>query len=158
MLAAITAIGIGFAPPDSRPSVVRLALVVGGIVASWWLLRRSAAVTVSSPEGFEAGPRQPAPAASEIPSLRAMQNTLALTTASAIGSERRMKPLLRELAAWKLMTNRGIDLVAAPAAARAALGEPLWALLQDADGPIVHGAPGIPLARVQAGLDQLEQI
>jgi len=158
VLGAIAGIAIAVAPPDSRGSVARLALVVGGVIVAWWLLRRSAAVTASSPERFDAGLRQPEAARSEIPSLRAVQNTLALTTASAIGSERRMKPLLRELAAWKLMRNRGIDLDASPIAARVVLGEPLWASLQGTDAPIEHGAPGIPLGVIQASLEQLEQI
>ena len=44
----------------------------------------------------------------------------------------RLLPLLREVAAHRLLSRRGIDLERDPQAARLALGEPTWALLGDA--------------------------
>ena len=158
VLAALAGLAIAFAPADARAPVTRLVILVGGIMAAAVLFRRSAAATRSTPERFDADLRQATAAPSEIPSLRSVHNTLALATASAFGTERRLKPLLRELAAWRLMSSRGIDMVATPEAARAALGEPLWRSIHPVDDPVEHGAPGIPLADVQASLEQLERI
>lgn len=157
-LAIVAGLMIAFAPPDSRASITRLAVLVVGIAMAAWLLWRSAAVTRSTPERFEAELRQPVVSPSEIPSLRAIHNTLALATASAFGTERRLKPLLRELAAWRLLSRRGIDMIATPEKARNTIGEALWHSIQAADDPIEYGAPGITLAAVQASLDQLERI
>lgn len=158
VLATVAGLAIVLAPADARGSVTRQVILVAGIIAAAWLFRRSAAVTRSTPERFDADLRQPIAAPSEIPSLRSVHNTLALATASAFGTERRLKPLLLELAAWRLISRRGIDITATPEAARAALGEPLWRSIHPVDDHIEHGAPGIPLADVQASLEQLERI
>ena len=108
-------------------------------------------------ERFETELRQPAAVPTEIASLRAVDNTVRLGSASAFGLELRLKPLLRELARWRLLQNRGVDLDASPDAARRILGEPLWHLTQAGDLER-YGAPGVPIAELQASVDQLERI
>jgi hypothetical protein len=158
VLAILAALAILFAPADSRATLTRLGILTVGIVLASWLFRRSAAVTRATPERFEVDLRKQAAVPAEIASLRAIDNTVRLSTASAFGVELRLKPLIRELAAWRLMRHRGIDMAATPEAARRVLGESLWHLTQAADDRPDNGAPGLPLAELRASLDQLERI
>jgi hypothetical protein len=69
-----------------------------------------------------------------------------------------LKPLLRELASWRLRRNRGIDMDATPELARQLIGEPLRSLIEPGEPVRDYGAPGIPLAEVRTSIDQLERI
>lgn len=158
VVTAVAVLAIAYAPPDSRASVTRLALLAIGIVAGWRIVRRSAALTRSTPERFEAELAEPLAGTSDLAGMRVIDTTLRLATASAFGVEFRLKPLLRELVAWRLMRNRGIDVETMPEAARRTIGEPLWELTQAADERPDNGAPGLPLPQLQASLDQLERI
>ncbi|HUG30589.1 MAG TPA: hypothetical protein VMQ65_08785 [Candidatus Limnocylindria bacterium] len=157
-LAGAAAIGIAFAPPESQASLARLGILALGIVAAWRVLGRSSAVTAPSPELFEAELARPAAQSFEIAGLRAVETDLRMATSNAYGRELRLKPILRELAGWRLARNHGIDLDRAPEAARRILGEPLWELVRPADALPDFRAPGVPLADVQAGIDRLERI
>jgi hypothetical protein len=157
-LAGIGMLVMAFAPPDAQASAARLAIVALGAVAAWRVLGRSAAVTASSPESFELELRQPRAAPVEIAGLRSIETDLRMSEASAFGLEFRLKPLLRELATWRLMRNHGVDLAAAPDAARAILGDRLFELTRAAGELPEFRDPGIPLAEVQASVERLEGI
>ena len=157
-LGVIAALAIAISPTDAQPLVTRLVILVLGVVAVWKVLGRSAAVTASSPERFELDLRQPLVPATEIAGLRSVETDLRMSTASAFGLEFRLKPLLRDLASWRLSRNHGIDLATAPDAARRVLGEPLCDLILPADAFPEFRLPGAPLDDVQAGLDRLERI
>jgi hypothetical protein len=157
-LGAIAALVIAFAPPDAQASGARLAIVGIGAVAAWRVLGRSAAVTASSPERFDVDLRTPHATPAEISGLRSIETDLRMSEASAFGLEFRLKPLLRELATWRLARNHGIDLAAAPDAARGILGDRLFELTRAAGELPEFRDPGIPLAEVQAGVDRLEAI
>jgi hypothetical protein len=146
------------APAEARASMTRLAILIVGIAIAAVLLRRSAGLTGSTPERFDAGLRQPAGGASAIPGVRTIDHTLRMAVASAGGLEFMLKPILRELVAWRLMRNRRIDLDAAPVAARNATGEQLWRLIEAADERPDWRARGVTLVEVEAGLDELERI
>jgi hypothetical protein len=77
---------------------------------------------------------------------------------SSFGVEFMLRPLLRELASWRLTHNRGIDLDATPDLARRLVGEPLWTLIQAGEPVRDYSAPGISLADVRTSLEQLERI
>jgi hypothetical protein len=81
-----------------------------------------------------------------------------MAAASAFGVEFMLKPLLRELVAWRLARERNIELATAPEAARDAIGEPLWRLIHVEDPTRDHSAPGITLAELDAAIDRLERI
>jgi hypothetical protein len=149
---------IVIAPPESRGSVTRLAILVIGVGVAWRVLRRAATVTASSPERFEDVLRQPPANRFEIADLRAVETDIRMAISSAFGVEVRLKPVLRELARWRLQRNRGIDMDREPDAARAVLGEPLWRLTQVADATPEFRAPGLPFADVRVAVDRLEQI
>ena len=158
VVAVIAALAIVIAPGDAQPLVARIVILVLGVVAAWKVLGRSAAVTASTPERFELELRQPLVPATEITGLRTVETDLRMSTASAFGLEFRLKPMLRDLASWRLSRNHGIDLAAAPDAARQVLGEPLWDLIRPAEAFPEFREAGAPLEDVQAGLDRLERI
>jgi hypothetical protein len=91
-------------------------------------------------------------------SLAKLEREVALAPVTAFDFHARLRPTLREIAAYRL-ANRGIVLDSASPAARAALGDELWELLRsDRRAPEDRNAPGVPLARVRAVLDALDNI
>jgi hypothetical protein len=157
-MAVIALLAIAIVPDEARAFATRLAVFVIGLGAGWRALGRAAAITASSPEHFEDALRRPVPTRFEIPGLRAVETDVRMSTANAFGVERRLKPVLRELAAWRLRRNHGIDLDRDPEAARAVLGDRLWPLVKASDAFPEYRDPGMPLADVQAGVDRLEQV
>ena len=158
VVVALAGLAIALAPADLQPSVSRLAILAIGLVPALWLVRRFASATRSTPERFEAALREPAAISADIPGLRAIDHTLRMALGSSFGVEFMLKPLLRELASWRLMRNRGIDVHATPEAARQLVGEPLWSLIEPGEPVRDYSARGIPLADVRTSLEQLERI
>jgi hypothetical protein len=157
-LAGAALLVVAFAPPDAQATAARLAIVALGAAAAWRVLGRSAAVTASSPERFALELREPAAAPVEIAGLRSIETDLRMSEASAFGLEFRLKPLIRELATWRLARNHGVDIAAAPNAARGILGDRLFELTRAAEVLPEYRDPGIPLAELQAGVERLEEI
>ena len=157
-LAGAAALGIAFAPPEQQATLARVGILALGIVAAWWALGRSSAVTAPTPEQFEVELAQPARPSFEILGLRAVETDLRMAIANAYGRELRLKPILRELAGWRLARNHGVDIDRSPEAAQRILGEPLWALVRPAESFPDFRAAGVALADVQAAIDRLERI
>lgn len=145
-------------PPNARLGATRIGLFVVGITIAALYLRRSGSVTASTPERFELELRRPTDAPPSVASLRAVEMTVRLSTANAADFDVRLRPLLRDLARWRLLTNRGVDMGRAPDAARRILGEPLSSLIDGPVEPVPFRSPGVPLARLDAALDHLEQV
>jgi hypothetical protein len=84
-----------------------------------------------------------------------IEREITLGTRSAGHLHTRLLPLLRDAASARL----GIDFDLHPERARAALGAESWELLRpDRLEPNDRSAPGLPLRRVRAVVDQLEQL
>lgn len=158
LVAAFAALAIALAPAGTRPAVTRVAILAIGIMPAFWLLRRFTSLTRSTPERFEVDLRPPVPVSADIPGLRAVESTLRMALGSSFGVEFLLKPRLRELASWRLMRNRGIDMAATPELARLIVGEPLWSLIEPGEPRRDYRAPGLSLAEIQASLEQLERI
>lgn len=156
---AIAAVGvIQVLPPDTRLGATRIGVFVVGITIATLYLRRSGSVTASTPERFEVELRQPKETLPSVAGLRAVEMTVRLSTANATDFDVRLRPLLRDLARWRLLANRGVDMDRAPDVARRVMGEPLNSLIDEPDEPVPFRSPGVPLVRIDAALDQLEQI
>ena len=83
-----------------------------------------------------------------------IEREITLGTSSAGHLHTRLLPLLREAAAARL----GIDLELRPDRARAVLGEETWELVRpDRPEPHDRNAPGLPIRRVRAVVESLEQ-
>jgi len=157
-LTVLALLAIALVPDDARAFMTRLGILVIGVAGAWLALGRAAVMTASSPEHFEDALRRPVPARYEIPGLRAVETDVRMSTANAFGVERRLKPVLRELAAWRLQRNHGIDVDRDPQRAEAILGDRLWALVKPSAVFPEYRDPGMPLADVQASVDRLEQV
>jgi hypothetical protein len=84
-----------------------------------------------------------------------IEREITLGTTSAGHLHTRLLPLLRDAASARL----GIDFDLHPERARAALGAESWELLRpDRPEPIDRSAPGLPIRRVRAVVDQLERL
>jgi hypothetical protein len=149
---------VALVPPDARVTMIRIAVLVVGIMIAALYLRRSGPVTRSTPERFEDELRRAVEEPPLVPGVRAAEMAVRLSTASGQDFDVRMKPMLRDLAAWRLLGNRGVDIDARPEAAGKLLGEPLARLIDNAAEPPPFGAPGVALTDINAALDQLERI
>ena len=91
--------------------------------------------------------------------LERLEREVVLAGANAFDVHVRIRPSLREIAAHRLETRRGLDLDRASPETRRLLGEELWDLVRpDRAAPSDRSAPGIPLNRLRAHVDRLEEI
>jgi hypothetical protein len=87
--------------------------------------------------------------------LMRIEREITLGTTSAGHLHTRLLPLLRDAASARL----GIDFDLHPERAHAALSAESWELLRpDRPEPIDRSAPGLPIRRVRAVVDQLERV
>lgn len=156
-LAGIALFVVAVAPPDMQGFAARVSIVVVGVVAASIAIARSTPALAASPERFEAELRQAPPDPPEIAGLRAVENDLRMSAASAFGVEFRLKPVLRDLARWRLARDHATDMDADPEAARRILGEHLWQLVRPTEAFPEMRAPGVPLADLQAPITWLER-
>jgi len=101
--------------------------------------------------------RQPAP---ERPAgLEEVERSVDFAVWNAVDLRRRLQPLLRNIAAHRLRTRRGIDLERNPEPARRVLGEAAWTLMAsaDLDGADRRG-PGVTPADLRETVDRLEAL
>lgn len=103
--------------------------------------------------------RRGAPPTAGFPSYRQLLATLGWSEVSGRHYDSGVRPVLQEVAAARLALTRGIDLEREPAAARAALGEELWDLV-DPGRPARTDAigAGVPLATVERLVARLEAL
>lgn len=89
-----------------------------------------------------------------------LEARVSLAKVSAFDYDSRLRPLLRELAAQRLAARWNIDLATQPAAARAHVGDSLWAALHDAPAGNrdPRYVPGPSLARIRGFVADLEAI
>jgi hypothetical protein len=89
------------------------------------------------------------------PELVRIEREITLGGTSAGHLRTRLLPLLREAAA----ARTGIDFELQPDRAHAALGDETWELLRpDRPAPVDRNAAGLPLRRVRAVVERLEQL
>jgi hypothetical protein len=97
--------------------------------------------------------KQPEP--TRPPDLVRIEREITFGTTSAGHLHTRLLPLLREAASARL----GFDFELQPERARAAVGEETWELLRpDRPEPVERNAAGLPLRRIRAVVDSLEQL
>ena len=92
-------------------------------------------------------------------SLEELEHAVDFAGTTAFDVHYRLRPHLVRIAAHRLAARRGIVLDADPAAARAALGDELWAVVEpNREPPAERNAPGMPLAGVRRLVDALERV
>jgi hypothetical protein len=91
--------------------------------------------------------------------LARLERDVYLSLGTSFYLHHRLRPVLREIAANRLLVRRGIDLERTPGAAEAVLGEPAWAWVRpDVGEPSDRWAPGPPIDELRTVVDQLERI
>ena len=141
-----------------REPAMHAALVAAGIVVAGALLGRAAAMFTPAEGPFLADPEPARSEAPEIARLRAIDTDLRMAAASRFGLETRLRTTLRDIAAWRLVRNHGIELDSASDASRRLVGDRLWGLIQPRAGDSDIEAPGVSLAEVEAAIDELERL
>jgi hypothetical protein len=143
---------------DVAPALVTVAVILVGVVAVGWMLVGAGGLIRSSPEAFDVGLPEPERADADLPGLRGIDVAVRMAIANAFGVETMLRPRLRELTAWRLLRQRGIDIEAEPDRARALVGETLWMLIDNTAPRSSNNAPGIALGDLQAAVEHLAQI
>ena len=93
------------------------------------------------------------------PELVRTERELTLGMASAGHAYSRLLPLLREAAAARLAARHGVDLAGRPREAEELLGSEAWELLRpDLAAPEDRSGPGLPIARVELLVGQVERL
>jgi len=91
--------------------------------------------------------------------LERLEREVYLSLGSSFYLHHRLRPVLREIAAHRLLRKHGVDLDRRPEAAQRLLGDEAWAWLRvDRAEPRDRWAPGPPLAELRAVVDALERI
>jgi len=146
--------------PSRRPLAVAVYLLLLGALAARLLvawLRVAYPQPPASPfdSALAAQPAVPRPPAE----LDRLVRLLALSSASALHAQTRLRAELRPVAADRLRWSLAVDLDGDPVAARAALGEDGWALLGPAPAGLpAREAPGLAPAALDGLLANLERI
>jgi hypothetical protein len=91
--------------------------------------------------------------------LERLEREVYLSLGSSFYLHHRMRPVLREIAAHRLLTRHGVDLDHKADAAAAILGEPAWSWLRpDRPEPRDRWATGPPVDELHAVVDAVERI
>lgn len=154
-LAAVYAFGV--AEADEALAVFLLVLCALGLLA---LVRTVSAAAPPPRESlFDRALRPKRPERTRPEELTRLEVDLAFGVESAGQLHSRVVPLLRSVAAARLVSRHGVDPARRPEAARRLLGDEVWALVRpDREPPRDLLARGIPLRTIAAAVDALERL
>jgi regulator of extracellular matrix RemA (YlzA/DUF370 family) len=87
------------------------------------------------------------------------ERAVLLSASTAFDVHYRLRPILREIAAQRLATRRGLTLDRDTAASRAVVGEDTWELVRpDREPPQLRFGPGVAAPELAKVVDALERI
>jgi hypothetical protein len=160
VIATITLVALLQLAPARRPLVLAVYLLVMGGVAVQLLVTWLRVLYPRPPASAFDAALAARPAPSKPPAeLDRLARLLALSSASALHAHTRLRAELLPVAADRLRWSLAVDLDRDPDAARAALGEPGWALLardqRDLPDREAAGLPPAALAELIANLERI---
>lgn len=155
-LGLVVALSLGATSHERALDVYLLAL--GGL-AMLALVSATSGAAPAARSSFDAALRpRPRPQPS-LPTLEKTYRETVLGIARAFDFHVRVRPVLREIAAQRLASRRGVELDGEPAPARAALGEEAYELLRPGRlPPDRRFDPGVDAATLHRVLDALERL
>ena len=145
-------------PFDRETIVQAFLLAIGSLVLlSFVLWTRGSGG--AGPSSFERA-LEPRAAAPERPAeLARMEREVVLGVGNAFYLHYRLRPTLREVAAYRLRERRALELDTGDDDVRAALGDGGWELLRpDRQAPWDRTAPGLPLGHLSRLVSAIERI
>jgi hypothetical protein len=142
--------------PGRRELALDLYLLLIASAAVFALVR---ALSHAAPR---AQPERPSPrprTTQRLPELERTERAVLLSASTAFDVHYRLRPILREIAAQRLATRRGLSLDGDPAAARAVVGEETWELVRgDREPPDLRFGPGVQAGELGVVVAVLERI
>ncbi len=163
VLAAVATLGLavallfGLTTRERTVDAYLLALGALGMIALLYATREAVPPAARSP--FDAARRRRPGRLASLPTLERTRRETALGIARAFDYHVRLRPVLRDVAAGRLASHRGVDLDAQPEQARAELGDEAWELLRaDRPPPEERFAPGVDRAALRRLVDRLERM
>lgn len=94
-----------------------------------------------------------------LPELERTERAVLLSASNAFDVHYRLRPILREIAAQRLATRRGLSLDEDLGAAREVVGEETWELVRpDREPPHLRHAAGLPAPQLREVVAALERI
>lgn len=149
------AVLIALQPPGARLELLRIGIFVAALVAAVRIIRRIVPRERPSPDLFDVEPM--APARQQIGAIRSIELEVEMAAVHPYGVAW-VTTLLRQLAAGRLMTNRGIDMERQPEAARRVLGGPLWHVVGPEAARWPAEARRMAAAEIEACVAALERV
>jgi hypothetical protein len=142
--------------PGRRDLALDLYLLLIASSAVLALVRAlSRAAPGAEPEPPTRGPRP----MQRLPELERTERAVLLSASTAFDVHYRLRPILREIAAQRLATRRGLSLDDDVTAARAVVGEETWELVRgDREPPELRYGPGIVAQELREVVASLERI
>jgi hypothetical protein len=135
-------------------------LFVGGLLLFGFVrATRQAGESESTASVYERALRRRERAPARPGELAKLEREVALAAGSSFDLHFRLRPVLREITAYRLATRRGLVLDGGSLEVPALLGDELWEVVRpDRLPPDDRFGPGLPLARLQGLLERLERI
>jgi hypothetical protein len=94
-----------------------------------------------------------------LPELARLEREVVLSTGSEFDQHLRVKPLLRDIAAYRLWSHHGVDLDESPARSRELLGDQAWELVRPGPlDPNKRYLKGLDLKGLQAVVARIENV
>jgi hypothetical protein len=144
--------------PGDRSRALDVYILYLGALALLALARATAAAGGGEAVDFGGG-EAVAPPPARLPELARVEREVVLSTGSEFDQQLRVRPLLRDVAAHRLWTRRGVDIEENPERARELLGPDVWELVKagppDADRRYWRGLDLAGLGRI---VDQIEAL
>jgi len=158
--AAAVAVLTAIVRPGDRLLVLDVFLLfLGALVLVLLVAATARALPRGSRSTLEQALRRPSRAPARPAALLTLERRVLLATETALEVHYRLRPVLREIAAYRLSAHRGIELDRDPEAARMVLGPEAWELVRPGrPHPTDRLGRGRPLAELRAVVDALETI
>jgi hypothetical protein len=162
--ALVWAAGLGALPfvlaliflPGRRDLALDLYLLLIASGAVFALVR---ALAEEAPRAEPEPPSRPRRSMERLPELERTERAVLLSASTAFDVHYRLRPILREVAAQRLATRRGLSLDEDTAASRAIVGDGTWELVRpDREPPELRYGPGIAAREFREVVAALERI
>ena len=148
-----------FYPVPAGRAVDGYFLFLGALVAFALVQATREAGGAHAESAYERALRSRRPRGARPPELEKLEREVVLAAMSSFDLHMRLRPLVREIAAHRLATRRGLDLDRGGPEVEEALGGDLWRLVRPGqEPPHDRFAPGLPLGDLRHVLDRLEAI